>query len=148
MIPVTELPKTIMLKGNLEDAYEEGRAGGAITPGDQIMLNSAGALVVHGTAGGVGELLFAMEDALQGKTIDNAYASGDLVRYWKPKRGNEIYARLKAGEVVVIGDKLISGGDGTQIKATGTITGYTGIVREAVDNSAGGLVVRVKVRVV
>lgn len=144
----TPTPNTIILKGDLERRYEEGRAGGTIKPGHQIEQGSAGTFVVHGTAGGVGPFAIAIEDALQGKTIDDAYSSGDLLRYFIPQPGDLVYVYLKAGESVVKGDKAISGGDGTQIKATGTILKYNGRFEEALDLSGGGAVAtRVRVRV-
>ncbi len=62
-----EAPKRIHLLG--DGRHEEAVAGGTIRPGDLIKLNSDGEVVVHGSAGGNAEALFALEDALQGKEI-------------------------------------------------------------------------------
>lgn len=111
---------TIVLKGDLGRRYEEGRSGTtAIYPGHLIELNTDNELQPHATRGGGGEVMFAIEDALQGNTVDDAYGTDDddnLVRYFLPVPGDEIYARLKAGENVNEGDKLISYGDGNLAK--------------------------------
>jgi len=139
---------TIILKGDLNERYEEGRAGGTITPGHIIKLNSSDQLVVHGTAGGFGETAVAIEDALRGKTIDDNYTSGDLVRYQVLQPGDVFYALLPAAATaVVVGDQLISNGDGCLKKTTGSPTKVFGIALEAVDNSGGSGTARIKCRV-
>lgn len=184
-------PKTILLKG--EGLYKEASAGGAITPGHLIDRNSAGAFVVHATAGGNALPMFAMENELAGDEITVAYASGDRVVAVIPERGAEVYALLPAAAAaVVIGDLLESNGDGTLRKlaavadltdsSTGTADGTiadvgaafnqatlnnnfadlaakinallpngtqkpVGRALEAVDNSAGGTAVRIRVEI-
>lgn len=139
---------TILLKGEIGDRYEEGRAAGGITPGHLIKVQTGGTLVVHATAGGFGEKAFAIEDALRGKTIDDAYASGDLVRYVIPDHGDWVYALIPAGAAAIVeGDALISNGDGTLKKTTGTPSQIIAYAMEAVDNSGGGAAVRIKARV-
>jgi hypothetical protein len=146
VIPVTELPKTILLKGDW-DAYEEGRAAGAITPGHLIAYAAAGTLVVHPTAGGDTPMLVAMEDALQGRTIADAYASGDLVRFHVLKKGDEFYGLLPAATAAVTPATLLeSAGNGMfQILTTGKALAKP---RESVDNSAGGAAARCKMQVI
>lgn len=109
-------PSIIKLKTSGE--YQEGRAAGAITPGHLIKLNSSAALVVHDVVGGQCQAMFATEEVqtFVGKTKDDAYASGDVVSYITAIPGDEIQAFLKDGESVVIGDKLVSGGNGSLIK--------------------------------
>lgn len=139
-------PTRIHLKG--PGRHEEAVAAGAITPGHLLQLNNAGKVVVHATSGGYAERIFALEDALQGKTISDAYASGDLVGYVVAPPGDEVYAFLADGESVVIGDQLVSNGDGTLQKLAGTEKPIA-IALEAKDlsessNSAAG---RIRVRV-
>lgn len=108
---------TIRLK-NYSDITEEYVAGGTITPGHLISLNSSDAVVVHAVSGGTVLPMFALEDALQGKGITDNYSSTNQVQVWVPGRGDIVNALLKDGENVVKGDFLASGGDGTLIKAT------------------------------
>lgn len=110
-------PKRIELRAQ-RSRYREKAAAGAINPGHLVQLGSGDTLTVHSTYGGSGRMLVALEDALQGNTITTAYASGDIVPHKEAARGDEFYMRLPAGAVaVVIGDKLISNGDGTLVKA-------------------------------
>jgi hypothetical protein len=102
--------RTIKCKGSFE--YEELEAGGAITPGMLIMVNSSNKVVVHATEGGRAEAAFAMENELQGETVSDAFASGEVVPYLLPHKGSCVNALLKEGESVSINDELISAGDG------------------------------------
>jgi hypothetical protein len=113
-------PQTIVLKGDLGTRYEEGRAAGTIKPGHLIKQNSSQNYVVHATAGGGGERLVAIEDGLIGKTIDDNYVSGDLVRFKIVQPGDVLYMLLKDGQSVVPDDILSSNGDGTLRKETST----------------------------
>jgi hypothetical protein len=94
------------------DHIEEIVAAGAITPGMLIEEGSAGTVVAHNSAGDTVLPMFALEDELQGNDIDDAYASGDPVQCWYPYRGDQVYALLKDGETIVVGDLLESAGDG------------------------------------
>lgn len=103
--------KTIKVK-KYGDHIEEIEAGGAITPGMLIAEGSGGTVAVHGTSGGNVIPMFALEDELQGKEIDDAYASGDKVQCWYPYRGDQVYALLADGQDASVGDLLESNGDG------------------------------------
>lgn len=140
------MSNTIHLKG--ERVFEQSRAAGAtLTPGQLVMLNSSDAYVVHATSGGFASRTVVEEDALQGKTIAGTYASGDLVAVSHNAPGGESYVFLKAGENVAKGDHLISGGDGTLIKTTGTPSQIMAIALEAKDLSASSAVnTRIRVR--
>lgn len=124
---------------------EEAEAGGAITPGMLIKVNSEGKVVVHTTEGGFAENAFAAEDQLQGNTISDAYSSGDIVTYLLPYKGSSINALLKAGQDVNKGDALISNGDGT-LKAESDASSGTDVkqivayAEEALDLSGSGAV--------
>lgn len=153
------MPNTILLKG--EGIQKERAAGGTITPGHLVTLNSSNAVVVHATASGDVFPAFALEDEDVGKDLNTNYTSGQNVRYLIPERGSEIYALVPASaSAIVIGDLLCSNGDGTLKKyaaqatnegGSGTYTIQTaGIVAralEAVDNSGGGSPARIKVEV-
>ena len=102
---------TIKLKKYL-NVIEEYVAAAAILPGELIELNAAGTVQPHSTAGGNQIQMFALEDELQGKGIDDAYAIGDKVQCWIPTRGDQVYAILADGNDVAIGDFLESNGAG------------------------------------
>jgi hypothetical protein len=120
----------IVLKG--EGRYDEAPASAALSPGHLIERISTGKVRKHATAGGVSLRMFAIEDSLIGKTIDDAYAADDIVRHVIASPGDVVYAILKAGQSVVIGDDLVSNGDGTLIKRVpATHTDMTSIVAKA-----------------
>lgn len=103
--------KTIKLK-KYNDIINEYVAASAITPGMLIAVGSAGTVAAHAVAGGVCEKMFALEDELQGKTIDDAYAAAAPVQCWNATPGEEVLAILANGQDVAIGDKLVSDGAG------------------------------------
>jgi len=110
----TVVKHTIKLK-NYSDVFEEFVALAAITPGHLVELypTVAGEVRVHSTIGGNALPMFALENALEGEGIDDAYAADDQVQVWIPGRGDIVNALLKDGEHIEIGDFLESAGDGT-----------------------------------
>ena len=118
-VPTVEAPKTVVLKGDLGQGHREYAAGGAITPGHLINLANTGKVVVHASAAGECPPMFAKEDALQGKTIADAYASDDRVFCHQAVSGDEIYAWLEDNHNISIGALLESAGDGTLQALTG-----------------------------
>lgn len=115
----TSLPKRIHLIG-FDARHEEGVAAGTITPGNLISLDSTGKYVRHPEAGGACEKTFAVEDALQGRSIETDYASTEVVSLVIAKPGDVVYAWLAEGEACDPSDKLTSNGDGTLKVATST----------------------------
>lgn len=112
---------TIKLK-KYTDVIEEFVANAAITPGHLVEVMSTGKVRVHATAGGNVLPMFALEDELQGKGIDDAYAANAPVQVWIPNRGDIVNCLLKDGQNVAIGDFLESAGDGTVQKHTADVT--------------------------
>ena len=84
----------------------------AITPGMLIALGTAGTVAAHATAGGDCLPMFALEDELQGRGIDTAYAVSSKVQCWIPRRGDIVNALLADGEIAVIGSFLVSNSAG------------------------------------
>lgn len=135
---------TIVLKGC--PRYEEAVASGVILPGQLGKIDNAGKILRHSTAGGAAEKLFVREDALQGKTVDDAYAVDDQVGYVCAKAGDEIAVVLDAAENVVIGDGLESAGNGNLQKLTSGVRLATAM--EALDLTASSAVAtRIRARV-
>jgi hypothetical protein len=141
---------TIKIK-KYTNSIEERDAAAAITPGMLLEYTSAGKVQAHSTAGGNAlPIGFALEDELQGRDIDTAYAADDKVQCMVNQPGDHVYAILKDGENVAIGDPLESAGNGYLQKhvsdvesfesaEAGSITVYpnqiVGIALEAVDLS-------------
>lgn len=145
---MAENPKRIDLTGSGRGRHEELRAAEAITPGHLCAVNSAGKVAKHASAGGWSEAMFALEDALQGNEIGDAYSADDLVALTVANKGDDIYAWLAAGESVNPSSGLTSNADGTLKAATGTDVVIARPL-ETLDNSDTGAVdARLKVRVV
>lgn len=113
-----ENPKRIHLLGS--GRHEEAIAAAIITPGMLLAQNSDGKLIPHGSAGGPAERNYALEDALQGRTIDDNYAADELVGFVSGSPGDVVYALLSGGEIVTLDDFLTSNGDGTLKVASGS----------------------------
>lgn len=133
------MSNTIKLKGC--GRYEEAVANAALTPGHLIEVMSTGKVRKHATEGVTCVKRFAVEDALQGKTIDDAYAADDVVGFIIPEPGDQVNALLTPGDNYAKGDKLYSKGDGTLTK-TSAVSGKVALaeVDQAIDLSGGGAV--------
>lgn len=112
---------TILVRSYLNIIGQKVATAVAITPGLLIERTSAGLVQAHSTAGGPTEKLFALEDAEQGKGIDDAYAISVPIKTWKPTPGDRVYAEHDptSGGALTIGEFVESAGDGT-------VRGYTG----------------------
>lgn len=105
-------PKTIKVK-NFSDVNEEYTATAvAVMPGTLVELTSAGTVQAHSTAGGNALPMFAFEDELQGKGIDDTYLASDKIQVWIPGRGDIVYAIVADNNDIAIGDFLESNGSG------------------------------------
>lgn len=130
---------TIVLKG--KGHHDEGVSDGAITPGMAITMAADGhydQTVAAPAAALKADLKIAKEDALQGKTITNAYAATDQVFYYVPLPGDVIHAFVKTGADIDVGDKLVVEGrtSGLFVEAVGTETKFQ---LEALEDSGGAL---------
>ena len=93
--------------------YEEDTALSEIKPGmliDKATVGGNVGMKPHADEGAQAIRAFATEDALQGKTKANSYATGARVSYAIVPRGGKVRALLLAGESVVVGKKLMSAG--------------------------------------
>ena len=116
---------TIKLK-KYSDVIEEYTAGGTILPGMLLLYSAADTVIAHDDDAPANCVpMFALEDALQGKDIDDTYVSGDQVQCWVAGRGDEVYAILEDGAHVAVGEYLESNGAGYLQKFTsGKTVGY------------------------
>ena len=120
---------------------QEKEASAALSPGHLIETLSTSKVQKHSTEGGLAERHFATEDALQGRTKDDAYATDDKVMSTFALPGDVINALIGPGPAIVVGTVLISGGDGTLIAEAEALTATTvadrvAIAIEAIDLSA------------
>lgn len=99
--------KTIVLKG--KGHYDEGEADAAISCGMAVAMAADGNW--DPTTSTVG-LSIAVEDALQGKTVNNAYADGDRLFIYHPMPGDVVNVLVVSGTNVAVGDKLAVGSGG------------------------------------
>jgi hypothetical protein len=129
----TAAANTIRLAG--PDGVQEEfivASGASIKPGSLIRRTTATECNVHNVAGGDAPCLIVLEDGFRSdRGTDDAYAAADRLYAEYAISGAKRYLRLKASENVAIGDTLISGGDGTFIKSTGTVLKAFAIVEEA-----------------
>ena len=102
---------TIPLKNYLK-VYEEIEANTTITPGMLIELHTDGKVRPHDDSDDNVLPMFAVEDELQGKSIDDNYSDGDIVQCWIPQRGEVVNALLQDGEEISKGNFLVSNGNG------------------------------------
>jgi len=112
----------------------EAVANAAITPGQIVELLSTGKVQKQATASGVAEKAVAIEDYLQGNSVDDDYAADDRVLYRVFGSGAEVYLILADGESVAVGAKLelALAGEVQAVTTGGTVFA---IATEAVDAS-------------
>lgn len=115
--------KTIILKG--QGLRKELIAGGAITPGHLVARTTANLVVVNTSNGGDVLPAFAVENEVVGLGIATPYVTSDTTHFEVCPPGTEVYALLAASMTIVIGDKLVSAGDGTLRKLVVTSPGTT-----------------------
>lgn len=99
--------KTIVLKG--KGHWDEGEADSAISCGMAVAMAADGNW--DPTTSTVG-LTLAVEDALQGKTVGDAYADGDRVFLYHPVPGDVVNVLVVSATNVAVGDKLAVGAGG------------------------------------
>ncbi len=144
-------PETINLR-SADKQTDERLAAAAITPGHLVELTSADKFQKHATQSGNNDKTFALENSTLGKTITDAYASGDTViaRTFRP--GDRVYAILADSQTIVIGDLLESAGDGTLQKWVQDSTGVyvpNQIVAKALEAvTTSGSTSRIKIQIV
>lgn len=120
---------TIFVKGDGLEKESKGY-GGSIYPGHLIQVHSTTQVKVHATAGGHAQKAFAVEDEEQGNTIDDKYDVGLNLKYKVAQRGAEVFAWLKEGESVSVGDPLESAGTGELQKHTAAASNSDGAFDE------------------
>ena len=129
---------------------EEALGTGVITAGHLLARDATG-VVVHGTAQGASDRIFAEANLPVGGTIDTDYAAGDTVRFLKAQKGDVINALVIDGTAAIALNAVVSsdgaGGMVTAVAGLAIDAGIVGRALEAVDNSGGSAPVRIKVEI-
>ena len=116
---------TIVLKG--KGHHDEGITDATIYPGEAVRMAADGHFdpeqLTPDAAVGRG-IMLAKEDALQGKTVDDAYAATDTLFFYIPLPGDHVQVLAKVGEDINVGDYLdVEGsGSGKFIKVSSSAT--------------------------
>lgn len=139
-------PDVILLAGNDVTYYERVATAAVITPGDLVEINGVN-IRRQATAAADVARMFARENDIIGKGIDDDYAASDNILYFTAGRGTQVYALVAASAAAIVeGDRLESSGAGKlRVLASGT---PLAVALEAVDNSAGGSPARIKVEII
>jgi predicted RecA/RadA family phage recombinase len=140
------IKRTIIAMG--EGERVEYEAASAISPGDLVIVNSAGKVLRHATAATKPGHLYAIENEIFGKGTDVDYAAADRVLCEACKSGMQVNVTIAASALAIaIGDFLESAGDGTLRRVALAATAMA-VAEEAVDNSAGVTKTRVRARLI
>lgn len=133
----------IILKSKASHHEEAKAAAAGILPGMALEMDANGEVnQVQATKAeflkGVAGLKIAEEDALRGKTVDDAYADDSQVLYRDLQPGDEFNALVKAAEDIAVGDTGVveGGGSGLFVEAAGTEAKYN---VEFLESSGGAL---------
>jgi hypothetical protein len=113
---------SVLVQSNGVTPRKEAKAHTAIRPGMLIKRNSDGEIQRHSTAGGKAAKLFAVEDVLQGKGIDDWYAANQRTFFIVAQRGDEVWALATHDVTLAVGDYVESAGDGCLRKYTKAVT--------------------------
>lgn len=138
--------------------YDEADAhDGSIKPGHLIKKLSTGKVDGHATSGGVCAPIFAFEDRLSNRGGDgitaikglwDAYSADEKVPHGYCLPGDIVQVWIPAGAAaIVIGDPLMSNGDGGNLVKQTSTNHIVAYAEEAVDNSGGSDPVQIKARV-
>lgn len=148
---------TIVLRGDYGE-HEEGKLLVAASPGMNVVLAAnfseqerdcytVGGTDYIGTGTGVtttkAPIKILKEDALQGRTVDDAYSAGDPGFIYIPKPGDKLQVLVASGQTIVKGGGLSATSTGKWQADT------TNAAVEALEDSGGALsedtLVRVRV---
>jgi hypothetical protein len=107
-------PNTVYL-GGPRTVINDLAASEAITPGHLIeKFNNAGVWRLRKHTGtSLAGSMYATEQSMLNKGVDDAYAANDLVEAVHGTPGTTIWALLASGQSIVFGNDLESAGDGT-----------------------------------
>ncbi|MGE0366942.1 MAG: hypothetical protein AB7Q00_14540 [Phycisphaerales bacterium] len=143
----SDTPKTVILKGSPPQSEALAATSSNIKPGMLLERTSAGTVRPNTTMGAKTPALFAREFDLGGNSIDDVYENADTVLFVHAQPGDQIYAFLAQGEDTVIGTMLQCNGAGA-LEPVDSDGIAVAVAVEALDNSPGSGIARLKVEVV
>ena len=115
--------RTVLLRVSESGLRDEKRAGVAgIYPGMNVVLQSDNTVDPGAAAGGVHRI--AIENLLQGGTVDTVYAVDDVVFLQQPVPGDRLNLLLTAGQTITRGGGLKFAATGKLVTDGGTGTEY------------------------
>ena len=120
-----------VILGRGRPGRDEIIAAGVITPGDLVDPQAA---VVHAGAQLNAEKVFADVNTFHeqaGKSIEQAYVSGESTPVLMCSGGERIYARLAVSQTIAAGDPLASAGNG-QLTAVTTAAATADTARDSI----------------
>lgn len=138
---------TIVLNGDY-GKHDEGILSGAASPGMNLAMTTAtesmgrhiyaaGGTDNVGTGTGItttaAPIKIVKEDALQGKTVDDAYVTGDNVFFYEPLPGDVLQVLVTSGQTVTKGSGLSAASTGKWVSDS------TNVAVESLEDSAGAL---------
>ena len=140
-------PETILLKGM--PMIKEGQTDEKLSPGHVVEFGGTKEIQKQATAQQANaRKAIALENDLEGKTINDEYAVDALVKYALCYSGCEMYVRVAAAAPAIVkNDKLELKGDGTVRKQTNNGVTFA-YALEALDNSTGTKETFIKVEIV
>lgn len=122
---ITRYPPNTIWLGGPRTEIGDTAAKESITPGHLVeRINTAGVWQwrKHATAGGNTTRAVATEQSMLNKTVDDAYAAGDLMEVTEGAGGTNLWMFVASGQNIVYGQGLESAGDGTlRAIASGTM---------------------------
>lgn len=128
-------PNRIVLEGR--GRYQDVVSSAGFYPGHLLAKASTGKYAKFTGQASLTKLVIAVENALVGKTINDAYGADETCGVYEPVKGDKLYVRIPAAATALVdGDLMMSNGDGTFAKRTST-NAILLIADEAVDNSGG-----------
>lgn len=143
---------TLMTIGSAAVHFETSLAVGEVglAVGMLADLDANGAILKHGTASGIAEKRFVLENLSDAGTATGVYTEPALVRNAIVPKGEKVWAWLANNQNATLESYLESAGDGTlQVVADPTASNVGTIVgrpEEAINNTSGGPV-RIEIRV-
>ena len=110
--------RTVLLRSN--SFREEAKAGEAsIYPGQCVEWSAAGTVLMNNTQGRpTTGLMIAIENALMGDDVDDAYSNGARVQFHYAVPGDYFALRCKASENIAFGDKITVDNAGDFVEAS------------------------------
>lgn len=139
--------RTILIKGELQEYHDEARAAEATKPGRLLQKIAAGTVQNNQLVAGNVPIYVAMEDVYIGHTVDDTYATGDLVQFHVAQKGDWLMLRLPAAAAAIAkGDRLEFVAGGLVQKLASGVAAF--IAEGAVDNSSGAADVEILASVI